>query len=81
MGFFKRLWDDMREAEEPGPECDRQPTPGAPQELIDAENRIPDCKFVQSCRNFFEDRGFLSAKQRRALTFSGTPNRRRRQFD
>lgn len=51
-----------------------------PQELLDAEERCPDVKFVQSCRKFFNSKGFLSESQRRALTFSGTPNRRARQF-
>lgn len=54
--------------------------PDAPQELLDAEERCPEVKFVQSCRAFFDARGFLSAAQRNALTYAGTPNRRRRQF-
>lgn len=56
------------------------PTTEVPQELLDAENRCPEVKFVQDCREFFNQRGFLSVKQRSALTFSGTPNRRHRQF-
>ena len=50
-----------------------------PQELLDAEARH-NSKFVQSCRNHFESKGFLSEAQLEALTFSGTPNRRARQF-
>ena len=52
----------------------------APKELLDAEDRCPEVKFVKSCREFFERRGFLSEAQRNALTFSGTRNRRYRQF-
>lgn len=82
MGFFKRLWTEMWESGEiedaqfePEPPIDN-----APQELKDAEKRCPDVKFVQSCRAFYEKRGFLSDKQRNCLRYSGTPNRRHRQF-
>lgn len=80
MGRFKTLWteaqellgdllDDMQDGDEPGPK-----------ELIAAEKRCPDVKFVKSCREFFNKRGFLSEKQRNALTYAGTPNRKRRYF-
>ncbi len=85
MGILKRIWQDLFESN-PEPEFfpDAPPMSGleeGPQELLDAEARCPESKFVQSCRDFFDDRGFLSAKQLNALTYSGTPNRRRQQFN
>lgn len=77
MGFFKRLFQDKQELEE---EPEFMPGPiEAPKELLDAEDRCPEVKFVKSCREFFDRRGFLSGAQRNALTYSGTPNRRYRQ--
>lgn len=75
MGVFKSLWSDLFGDEEP----DFQPDPPedlVPKELRDAEARCPEVKFVQSCRAFFNRRGFLSASQRYHLRYSGTPNRR-----
>lgn len=76
MGFFKNLWQELWESGEPLPEEEDMPEDNAPQELKDAEARCPEVKFVQSCRKFFNERGFLSAKQRDALRYSGTKNRR-----
>lgn len=76
MGIFKRLWQEWIESGEPLPEEEDMPEDPAPQELRDAESRCPDVKFVQSCRAFYEKRGFLSAAQRNALRYTGTPNRR-----
>lgn len=84
MGFFKQLFQDLFERGElsEGPEYDGpdNPVSSVPQELLDAETRVPHANFVKSCRAFFEKRGFLSVAQRRALTYAGTPNRRYRQF-
>lgn len=80
MGIYKSIWADEMDhsapQEEPGPD-----EPEAPKELLDAERRCPNVKFVKSCREFFERRGFLSDAQKRALTFSGTSFRRARQFN
>lgn len=73
MGIFKSLFQDNQELEEP--EFMPDPTE-VPKELLDAEDRCPNVKFVKSCRAFFDKKGFLSAAQRNALTYSGTPNRR-----
>jgi hypothetical protein len=77
MGFFKSLWTELWESHEPLPEEEDMPEDNVPQELKDAEARCPDVKFVQSCRAFYEKRGFLSAAQRNALRYTGTKNRRR----
>lgn len=84
MGIIKKLEQELIEnhiydESMNGPEFDG-PDDSTPKELLDAEERCPEIKFVQSCRAFFEKRGFLSVAQKRALTFSGTPNRRSRQF-
>lgn len=79
MGFFKWLFTEQQEQADPSDDMPES-EPVVPQELLDAERRCPNVKFVNSCRAFFEKRGFLSAAQRRALTFSGTPFRRERQF-
>lgn len=78
MGVFKRLWQELFESGEPLPEEMDMPEPedNAPQELKDAEKRCPDVKFVKSCRAFYEKRGFLSDRQRNALRYTGTRNRR-----
>ena len=83
VGRMKDQVIDAMEAGEPDLYDDDfgdMPEDEAPKELKDAEERVPHSAFVQSCRAFFEKRGFLSDKQKRALTFAGTPNRRRRQF-
>jgi len=81
MGIFKNIFQALFENGElpEGPDHDGPDNP-TPQELLDAEDRCPDVRFVKSCRAFFEKRGFLSDKQKRALTFAGTRNRRSRQF-
>ena len=81
MGFWKKCWEALEgigedKMPEPTPE---PPKDWAPQELKDAEKRCPDVKFVQSCRSFYEKRGFLSNAQLDALRYSGTPFRRRNQ--
>jgi len=85
MGRMKSQLIDDIEAGEPDPYDDNddyfgEPEDPTPKELLDAEQRVPHSAFVQSCRAFFDKRGFLSDKQKRALTFAGTPNRRQRQF-
>jgi hypothetical protein len=76
MGIFKSLWTDMFDRGEPLPEEEDMPDNPVPQELLDAEDRCPNVKFVKSCRAFFEKRGFLSDAQKNALRYAGTKNRR-----
>lgn len=82
MGFWKKWWEgSVENGDGEMPELMPEPPKDwAPQELKDAEKRCPDVKFVQSCRSFYEKRGFLSNAQLDALRYSGTPNRRKRQF-
>jgi hypothetical protein len=77
VGIFKSIYtENMESADMEDPSM---PENEAPKELLDAEERCPEVKFVKSCREFFDRRGFLSVAQRNALRYSGTPYRRQRQ--
>lgn len=74
MGLFKGQRQENMENMEPEPEYYDDP-----QELLDAEERCPEVKFVKSCWAFYNKKGFLTGNQKNALKYAGTPNRKYRQ--
>ena len=62
MGYFSELHAKLMEEAEPGPE-DYLESNEYEEALENGERYMGDCKFVRSCREFYEKNEFLTEKQ------------------